>query len=394
MDGFLFKVIWRFLFRSQSIGVLPWLTTFALLSVAVGVAVLVVTLAVMTGFSDALQEQLVGFHSPIRIYAPPGEHLDRDTVEQSLEDLEDIDQLVSVIQGDVLIRSPEDRFQGGRILAFKPWRGERLPLETEPSGVALGHFLARDLWVVSGDELTLIEPRLEQTLFGLIPDGMAVSVNQTFQSGQQELDQNIGFLEWDRARDLFNVPEGEASFLEVWIPDRMDAPMVRDQIQQRLAGRYNLVTWQQANPAIFEALQLERRVYFLVLALIVLVAAINILSMLVLSILQRRRQIAMMMAMGAAPGRIMRLFLGAGMTITLTGLILGLSVGLTGCYLLDEVFIFELPAAYMIDQLPIEIEWLSVLWIALITFFLGFVSSLYPAWQASKIDPAEVLRFG
>ena len=391
---FLLRVVFRFLFRSQSIGVLPWLTVFALLSIAVGVATLIMVLAVMNGFSMTLQEQLVGIYSPIRVYSDRPGHIELEDLRLRVADEDQVEEVIGVIRGDALFKSPQDDYQGGRIMAFTDWKEDRLPLDDPPEeGIYLGSMLANQLWVIPGDEVVVIRPGADETPFGVLPSGQSVKVEGELETGFQDMDQFMGLTSLPVARQLYDVPEGEVSYAELWIEDRFQAEAVKERLEDRLPG-YRLVTWMEANPALFEALQLEEKVYFVVLVLIVLVAAINILSMMVLSILQRRKQIAMMMSMGAGPKTILLLFLSGGLIITSLGVVVGFGLGLSGAYLLENVIMFELPAVYPMRYLPVQVSSFHLLMIGAVALGLGFLSSLYPAWKASRIDPAEVLRYG
>ncbi len=388
------RMVWRFLFRSQSVGVLPYLTIFAFLSISIGVATLIIVLSVMNGFSTTLQEQLVGVYSPIRVYSlHPGE-IELEELEEKLEG-EEIEEIVGVVEGDVLFQSGRANYSGGRIIAYTSWREGRLPVEKpSESGIYLGRELARELFVQRGEELTVIRPDAQRTPFGLLPAAETLQVAGDLRTGFQDVDAALGLVSIEEARQLFDLAEGRVSHAELWIEDRFRADDVKQELRDKLADNYNMVTWMEANPALFEALRLERTVTFIVLALIVIVAAINILSMLVLSILQRRRQIAMMMSMGASPGTVLSLFLAAGMLITVIGLAAGFGFGLSGCWLLDNVFVIELPPVYPMAHLPVQVETFHLVAIGAVTLILGFLSSFYPAWAAAKIDPAEVLRYG
>ncbi len=396
-NTFLPRLVYKFLFRSRSVGVLPWLTVFALVSVAVGVATLIIVLSVMNGFSTAIQEQLVDIYSPLRVYPAQNRRL---SIEQSKEKIQTVvqgDTVLAVLEEQALLQGSGKNYQGGRILAFRPWRSGRLNIkQPDGDGIRIGEGLARDLSVFPGDEISVIRPNAQRTPFGVLPGGANVRVENAFRSGYQQFDRYLGILSWSTARQLFDVPEDQASYLEVWLEDRYRADDVKDRLDKSLGGNYYLVTWQEASPAMFEALELERTVTFIVLTLIVLVAAINILSMLVLSILQRRKQIAMMMAMGASPRKILGIFLVAGMSITLIGLLLGVGLGVSVAYLIGNVPYFQitLPPVYPIAVLPVEINLYYVGAIVGVTLLLGGVSSFYPAWKASRIDPAEVLRYG
>lgn len=396
-DSFLPKLVYKFLFRSRSIGVLPWLTVFALVSIAVGVATLIIVLSVMNGFSTAIQEQLVGIYSPVRVYPAKANELSVSRTENRIRDVVEGDTILAVYEGEVLLRGSNDSYQGGRILAFDEWQNGRLNVDRpEGDGIQIGRQLARSLFSFAGDEISLIRPNAQQTPFGVLPGGKTVRVSGVFSTGYQQLDRYLGVVSWSTAKELFDVPEDRASYLEIWLEDRYRAEDVKEQLEERAGDDYFFVTWQEASPAMFEALELERTVTFIVLTLIVLVAAINILSMLVLSILQRRKQIAMMMAMGASPRKILGIFLGAGLSITVSGLVIGLGLGTGVAYLIDSVSYFQitLPPVYPLERLPVEISVFHLSLIAGVTLFLGGLSSFYPAWKASQIDPAEVLRYG
>jgi lipoprotein-releasing system permease protein len=365
--------------------------------VAVGVATLIIVLSVMNGFSTAIQEQLVDIYSPLRVYPAENRRLSIDESEKKLRTVVRGDTVLAVLEEEALLQGSGGNYQGGRILAFRPWRSGRLNIEyPEGDGIRIGEGLARDLSAFPGDKVSVIRPNAQRTPFGVLPGGSNVRVEGVFRSGYQQFDRYLGILSWTTARKLFDVPDDRASYLEVWLDDRYRAKAVKNRLEETLGQDFYLVTWQEASPAMFEALELERTVTFIVLTLIVLVAAINILSMLVLSILQRRKQIAMMMAMGASPRKILGIFLAAGMSITVIGLLLGVGLGIGVSYLIGNVPYFQitLPPVYPIAVLPVKISLYYVGAIVGVTLLLGGVSSFYPAWKASRIDPAEVLRYG
>lgn len=394
-NTFLPNLVYKFLFRSRSIGVLPWLTVFALVSIAVGVATLILVLSVMNGFSTTLQEQLVGIHSPLRVYSAKSRTLDISRTRGRLKPYVPDARTVGVYRNEVLIKGSGSKYQGARILAFSNWKNGRLNVASPPdSGILLGRDLARGLFVFPGDEILLIRPSAQNTPFGVLPGGTKVTLQNTFRTGYKQLDEYLGIVSWKTARTLFDLPKDKASYLEVWLDDRYRAFELKEKLSKTFSDAYSFVTWKDSNPALFRALELERTVTFIVLTLIVLVAAINILSMLVLSILQRRRQIAMMMAMGASPRRILTIFMMAGMFITVAGLVIGVGLGLGGAYLLDNVFVIQLPPVYPLSKLPVKVSTYHLGMIVGVTLLLGALSSFYPAWKASRIDPAEVLRYG
>ncbi len=392
---FLLRMVFRFLFRSQNIGVLPYLTVFALLSVSIGVATLIIVLSVMNGFSTTLQQQLVGIYSPIRVYMKRPAAVQIPHLKREIKDIRGIQQVIGVVEGEVLFKTGQSNYQGGRIIGFTEWRQDRLPVDSPPeAGIYLGKQLARSLWVRPGDKLTIIRPNAQQTPFGMLPGGNTLEVKGTVRTGFQDMDRVLGLVSINEARQLFDLSKNAAGHAEIWIKNRFQAKKYKTILKEKLGDKYQFTTWSEANPALFEALELERTVTFIILVLIVFVAAINILSMLVLSILQRRKQIAMMMSMGAGPGTILSLFLTGGMIITVLGLTIGFGLGLGGCYLLNNVFVIELPPVYPLSHLPVKVSFLHLTVIGGVSLLLGFLSSFYPAWAASRIDPAEVLRYG
>lgn len=396
-------VAWR-LVRSRG-GRLITLTGWAAVTgVFLGVAALVIAMALMTGFQQDLKAKLLGGIPHVTLTG-----LTPESLPAVLGRLDEVRHLPTVrgafptVYGQGLLVSPYGS-AGVLIKGMPPearpdipvlarlvgGRWERL---TAQDGVAVGRGLAQRLGVWTGDSVRLVIPDSVASPMGLLPRLRRVHVAAVFQSDMYEFDNTWVFTHIDLARRLFQ-PAGGASAVELMLDDVDRAPQVARQVAERFREAGVVTeTWMEQNRALFAALQLEKWMLFVAITLIVVVASFNIVTHLALMVHEKRSRIAMMMAMGADGRAVQRVFLYQGLVLGLTGIVAGLVVGGAASFILDHYQIIRLPAeVYFIPYLPFRLRWLDVLWIALVTAGIVLLAAWFPARQATRLRPAEILR--
>jgi lipoprotein-releasing system permease protein len=267
--------------------------------------------------------------------------------------------------------------------------------------VIIGEGLANKFHIVPGEQITLIAPRGNVTPFGTTPRVKSYTVAGTFRIGMSTYDSSFVFMPIEEAQLYFNMGN-TASGLEVMIDDPDKADDMVDALQ-RAAGPYSrIVTWQQMDSSLFGAVQVEKNVMFLILSLIILVAALNIISGLVMLVKDKSGDIAILRTMGATRGAVMRVFFIAGASIGITGTLLGFVVGVVFCANIESIrqFLSRLtgtdlfnPTIYFLSRMPAEMDTGEVAAVVLMALALSFLATLYPSWRAARLDPVEALRY-
>ena len=282
---------------------------------------------------------------------------------------------------------------GSLILPTPTAEGTRADARTAP-GIILGKQLAASLGVIRGDSIHMITPRGMLSPAGHIPAMVKYKVVDLFESGMYEFDGALSFVTLEQAQKMLRMP-ASATGIEIRLMNLDQADRFQEELQRRVGSDFNVENWKQINRNLFSALRLEKTVMFIILALIVLVAAFNIAGSLVMMVMEKRRDIAILKTMGATAKSIGRIFVIKGVAIGLAGTILGTSAGLILCTLLERYQFVKLPAdVYYITSLPVYLKAMDVLMIALCAILICFAATLYPARQAAAIDPVEAIRHG
>ena len=385
---------------------------FSLVGIAVGVATLIIVMAVMNGFRHELLSRILGLNGHMSIQAPVGTLANFDTVAARVRAVPGVVRVAPIVDGQVM--GAANGLNAG-VLVRGMRRDDLRTLTTVSKSLsegALSHFqggesvivgrrLADRMRLVPGAQITLIAPRGNVTPFGVTPRVKSYTVAGTFQIGMSEYDQSYVFMPLGEAQLYFNMGSN-VSGLEVMIRDpeqvnQLVAPVAR------AAGPFSrIITWQDMNSSLFAALQVERNVMFLILTLIILVAALNIVSGLIMLVKDKSGDIAILRTMGAARGAVMRVFLIAGASIGVFGTLLGFAIGVIFCLNIESIrqFLSSLtgtelfnPEIYFLSRMPAEMDPGEVISVVAMSLTLSFLATLYPSWRAARLDPVEALRY-
>jgi lipoprotein-releasing system permease protein len=271
---------------------------------------------------------------------------------------------------------------------------ERLPAEGDDlPGIIMGEELARNMGVIEGDEVLILSPEGAVSPLGLVPRTMRFRVVKRFNSGLYEFDATSAFIALDRAQEFFNMSD-MVTGIEVRVEDVYRVDRVTDVLKQELSEGFVIKDWQEMNQNLFAALKLEKLAMFIILVMIVFVAAFNIVSTLIMMVMEKNRDIAILKSMGATDRSIMKIFMYEGLIIGLFGTFLGMISGLLICGALKRFEIIKLdPSVFYMTTLPVKIVATDILIITVASCILCFIATLYPAWRASRLDPVEAIRY-
>ncbi len=394
-------------------GFISFISAFSMLGIALGVAALIIVLSVMTGFQKEVRDRMLSVVSHIEIFSPYGQAL--PDVARTLAEARANPQVIGAapfIGTQALLARGED-MKGAIVRGIDPalegevtdlaaaLRGGALDrLVAGEFGVVLGRDLARQLGVQQGDRVTLVAPSGQVTPAGVVPRMKQMTVVGTFDSGHYEYDAGLVLLHVDDAARIFRL-EGPTG-IRLKLKDLHQAREVGGQLAATLSGDLLIRDWTRQNRNWFAAVQLEKRMMFIILTLIVAVAAFNLVSTLVMTVTDKRADIAILRTLGASPASIMGVFVVQGATVGVIGTFAGLLLGL-GVALNIDVIVPALERLlqasflpkdiYLISRMPSEPLAGDIVPIVLISLVLAFVATIYPSWRASRVNPAEALRY-
>ncbi|MBL7211464.1 MAG: lipoprotein-releasing ABC transporter permease subunit [Desulfobacteraceae bacterium] len=384
------------------------ITVISVLGVMVGVMALVVVLSVMNGFRADLMSKILGVNSHILVLRYGGAFGDYKKIAERVDKLDGVvastpfiyAQVMANNSGNVsgaLLRGVDPK-NAARVVSFEEMikEGSLASLEEDAGGsspIVVGRELSRQIGIGPGDIVTLLSPEGKLTPLGRSPNTKRFRVTGIFDSGMYEYDASMVFVSLKEAQDFLAMGD-RVTGLEVRVDDIYESDKIAKQIQADLGYPYWTKDWKVMNRSLFSALKLEKVTMFVILTMIVLVGALNIISTLVMVVMEKTRDIAILRAMGASAKSIMSVFMLQGLLVGLIGTMAGLASGLGICHLLGKYKFISLPAdVYYISTLPVRVEFVDVWLVALAAVFISFVATLYPAWYGSRLDPVEAIRY-
>jgi lipoprotein-releasing system permease protein len=413
-SSFEWMVAGRYLRARRQESFISVISGFSLVGIALGVATLIIVMSVMNGFRAELLGRILGLNGHMIVQSVAGSIPGYDALVARMQQIPGVTSATPFIEGQVLVNS-EGQSMGALVRGLEPGDLKRLTAVSssiepkvlasfgteEEDSVVLGSRLAERLGLAPGMNVTLVSPNGDATPFGSTPRIKTYRIAGTFRIGMSEYDQTYIFMPLKEAQLFFGLGDSVQG-IEVMVAKPDDVAAWRTSIQRVAGPSARLVDWQQMNSSLFGALGVERNVMFLILTLIILVAALNIISGLIMLVKDKGGDIAILRTMGASKGAVMRVFFIAGAFIGTTGTLLGVLIGVVFCANIETIrqflsrvtgtTLFD-PTIYFLSQMPAKIDPYDIIAVIAMALSLSFLATLYPSWRAARLDPVEALRY-
>ncbi len=402
---------WRYLRARKKEGFVSVIAAFSFLGIMLGVATLIIVMSVMNGFRAELVDRILGLNGHLNVYSETGTLNNYMSVVDRLEKIKGVESVRPMIEGQVLI-SVNGAANGALVrglsredFATKPLLSESITAGQLSNfggqNVAIGIKLAERMNLSVGSDLTLLAPKGKATPFGTVPRSASYKVGVIFDVGMYEYNSGFIFMDLTSAQKFFQLRNAVNS-VEVMTKNITVADEIKGEIIIAMDGYAGVYDWRDANSSFLNALAVERNVMFLILTLIIIVAAFNIISSMIMLVKDKGKDIAIMRTMGATQKNVMKIFVLTGASIGLVGTFAGALLGTLFALNIETIRQFlegisntELFAAeiYFLSQLPAVVSWDEVLTVVLMALVLSIGATIYPAWRASRLDPVEALRY-
>jgi lipoprotein-releasing system permease protein len=406
-------VAWRYLRARRKEAFISVIAGFSFVGIMLGVATLIIVMAVMNGFRTELISRILGINGHMIVQPVDGPLENYAELATKFAAVPGVTMALPLVEGQTLASGRAGAGTGALVRGIRPEDVTKLKTVSTNiragdlvgfaagQGVLVGSRMAADLGITAGDTITLVSPEGDVTPLGVNPRVKAYPVSGVFEIGMSEYDSSIIYMPLEEAQLYFNA-EGIVQSIELFVSNPDDVDALRPQIEQA-AGRQIFITdWRQRNQTFFSALQVERNVMFMILTLIVLVAALNIISGLIMLVKDKSSDIAILRTMGASANAIMRIFFMTGAAIGTAGTLAGVALGVLVCLNIESIrqffswvsgtVLFD-PELYFLSQLPADMNVGETVSVVVMALSLSFLATIFPAWRASRLDPVQALRY-
>ena len=400
-----FFIARRYLTAKRKQAFISVITFISVLGITIGVMALIIAIALITGFQEDVQDKILGSTSHIMVSDLSGEGLrDYPQIISRIQSIKGLVSVTPVVYNTVLISGPAK--SSGAILKGIDFALEKknsswlqnleqgqIPGEMKREGLLLGREMSTSIGAGVGDIVNVLTSSSRLSPMGLFPRSKRLVVTGIFNTGLYEFDSSTALLSLPAAQKLFGL-EDRVSYLQVRVQDIFQAAKIGEEIKSVLPPLAYVTTWMELNKNLFSALKLEKNIMFLTITLIVLVAALNIIATLILMVMEKTRDIGVLLALGATSQNIKRIFFYQGAIIGVIGTGVGVALGLAWCWLANTLKLIKVPVdIYQISFVPFHIRPLDLSLIIGVTLLISFLSTLFPAHRASKVDPVNALKY-
>jgi lipoprotein-releasing system permease protein len=401
---------WRYLRARKAEGFVSVIATFSFLGIMLGVATLIIVMSVMNGFRTELISRILGLNGHLSVYVPGAPMPDYGALIPRVNSVAGVTNVFPLIESQallnargtstgVVVRGMRDKdFAAKPLLQNSIVEGDQ---QLQRDRIAIGNKLAENLGLSVGERVLLISPQSKASPFGSMPRSKTYEIAQIFDVGMYEYNAGFIFMTLEDAQVFFQTPNAVTE-LEVLTTSPDNTEQIQEQLQSLLSAQAKVLDWRAQNSSFVNALDVERSVMFLILTLIIIVAAFNIISSMIMLVKDKARDIAIMRTMGAARNSMLKIFMLTGASIGISGTLVGAVLGILFALNIDsikqgieglsgaELFSDEI---YFLSQLPAEIDWVEVIIIVALAITISILATLYPAWRAARLDPVEALRY-
>lgn len=412
-SGFERMVAWRYLRSRRKEAFISVIAGFSFIGIMLGVATLIIVMAVMNGFRTELISRILGINGHMIVQPIDGPFNNYAELADRFSKVPGIKLAIPLVEGQTLASGKAGAGTGALVRGIRTDDLARLKTVSdhiksgdltgfaEGTGLAIGARMAEQLGIVAGDTITLVSPEGDVTPLGVNPRVKTYTVSAIFEIGMSEYDASIIYMPLEEAQLYFNA-DGLVQSIELFVDNPDDVDALRQPIEAAAERQIYVTDWRQRNKTFFSALEVERNVMFMILTLIVLVAALNIISGLIMLVKDKGSDIAILRTMGATSGAIMRIFFMTGAAIGTVGTIAGVVLGVVVCLNVESIrqffswlsgqTLFD-PELYFLSQLPADMNVGETVSIVVMALVLSFLATIFPAWRASKLDPVQALRY-